>query len=91
MKIYSEKIGPVEYFRGIGFLCFFLPYAMGIPRFWPLCLIASAGALWFVERRVKREEQALRAAKSNDPRIGKIVFLFAALMLANGGLIHFLQ
>ena len=91
MKIYSERIGPVEYFRGIGFLCFFLPYAMGVPRFWPLCLIASAGALWFIGRRVKREELALRAAKSDDPRIAKIVTLFAALMLANGGLIHLLQ
>ena len=91
MKIYSEKIGPVEYLRGIGFLCVFLPYAMGVPRFWPLCLIASFGALWFVGRLVKKEEQALRAAKSNDLRIGKIVFICAALMLANGGLIHLLQ
>ena len=91
MKIYSEKIGPVEYFRGIGFVCIFLPYAMGVQRFWPLCLIVSAGALWFIGQRVKKEEQALRAAKSDDPHIGKLVILFAVLMLANGGLIHLLQ
>ena len=91
MKIYSEKIGPVEYFRGIGFTCFFLPYAMGVPNYWPLCVLVSIGAFWFLGRCVKKEEQALRAAKSGDPRIGKIVLLFAALMIANAGLIHFLQ
>ncbi len=91
MKIYSDKIGPVEYFRGIGFTCFALPYAMGVPRFWPVCVLVSIGALWFVGRVVKKEEEALRAAKSDDPRIAKIVMLSGAMMISNAGLIHLLQ
>ena len=91
MKIYSEKIGPVEYFRGIGFACFVLPYAMGLPRFWPLCVLVSIGALWFVGRVVKKEEEALRAAKGGDPRIAKVVVIFSVLMFANAGLIRILQ
>ena len=91
MKIYSEKIGPVEYFRGIGFACFFLPYAMGVPRFWPVCVLVSVAALWVLGRVVKKEESVLRAAKSGHPRVAKVVLLFAALMIANAGLIRFLQ
>ena len=91
MKIYSEKIGPVEYFRGIGFTCFVLPYAMGVPRFWPVCVLVTIGALWFIGRVVKKEEKALRAAKGRDPRITKVVMLFGALMIANAGLIRLLR
>ena len=88
MKLYSDKIGPVEYFRGIGFTCFALPYGWGIPRFWPVCVALLISALWFINRVVKKEEEALRAAKSNDPRIAKVVFIFGILMFANVGLIH---
>jgi hypothetical protein len=91
MKIYSEKIGPVEYFRGIGFACFFLPYSMGVPNYWPLCVLVSIGAYWFLGRRVKKDEDILRTAKSGDSRIVKIVLLFAVLVIANAGFIRLLQ
>ena len=91
MKIYGDKIGPVEYFRGIGLTGFLMPYAMGVPRFWPVCVLITIGALWFIGRAVKKEEVALHAAKSGDPRITKMVMLFAVLMISNAGLIHLLR
>lgn len=91
MKIYSEKIGPVQYFRGIGFVCFALPYAWAVPKYWPVCVLFTAGALWIVGRVVKKEEVALRSAKSGDPRIAQVVLIFGVLMFANAGLIRWLQ
>lgn len=90
MKLYSDKIGPVEYFRGIGVVCFLLPYAM-MPRGWPVCVVFSVAAYWGVMRLVRKEEAALRGARHNDSRIARVVTAFAAAMLANIGLIHLLR
>ena len=86
MKIYSEKIGPVEYFRFIGFVCFAIPYGWSIPKYWPVCALFTVGAWWSLGRIVKKEDQALRAAKSDDPKIAKVVVLFGVLVMANAGL-----
>jgi hypothetical protein len=91
MKIYSEKIGPVQYFSFIGSLCFFLPYAGGIPKYWPACLLFSAGAFYWMRKSVKKEEVALRAVAQNDPRIAKVVIIFVVLMMTNAWLINRLQ
>jgi hypothetical protein len=90
MKIYSEKIGPVEYFGGIAFLCFAIPYAWRVPRLWPLCIVFSVCALWSLRRVVKKNEDVLREAKPDDNRVGKIVFLCGALIVGNALLIRFL-
>ena len=91
MKIYSEKIGPVQYFSFIGSLCFFLPYAGGIPKYWPACLLFSAGGFYWMRRLAKKEEVVLRAEAQNDPRIAKFVITFAVLMMSNAWLINRLQ
>lgn len=91
MKIYSEKIGPVEYFRGIAFVCLALPYAGGVPSVWPVCVSLSIAALWFLVHVVKKEEGALRSAKRGDPAITKIVMIFIALTFANAVIVRFYQ
>lgn len=88
MKIYSEQFGPVQYFRSIGFACFVLPYAWGIPRFWYICIAFTIASFWFLGRLVRKEEKVLRAAKPDDPRIGRVVLIFGGLMFANAGLIR---
>lgn len=90
MKVYSDKIGPLEYFRGIGFVTFALPYAWSLPRFWPVCVAFTIWSLWFLGRVVKKEEQALRAAKHDDPRIRKVVLIAGGLMFANALLLRYL-
>jgi ABC-type ATPase with predicted acetyltransferase domain len=81
----------VEYFRGTRFVRFAIPYAWLIPSYWPVCVAFSVEALWFVGRVVEKEKEALRAAKSDDPRIARVVLIFAALMFANVGLIRLLR
>jgi hypothetical protein len=90
MKVYSGKIGPVEYFRFMGFLTFAIPYAWSLPRFWPVCIVASLIGLWFLDKVVKKEEQALREAKHDDPRIRKVVLIAGGLMFANALLLRYL-
>lgn len=68
---------------------------MGVPRYSAALLAAMSDpfaiALWLIERHAKKEEQALRVAKSDDPRMVKIVFLSAVLMISNACLIRFLH
>ena len=90
MKIYSERIGPVEYFTSIGFVCFLLPYGWGIPKYWPVCIAGTFAALYWLRRSVKKEEGTLRAAKSSDPRIASIVTKFGVLVITNAIAIRYL-
>lgn len=90
MKLYTKKIGPVEYFDAMALVCFFFPYGWGAPKLWQACLIFTLGAVYCLHKLVKKEEEALRAARRSDPRIGKVVLAFGALMIANAVLIRVL-
>ena len=88
MKVYSDKFGPVQYFRCMGFLTFAIPYAWSFPKYWPVCIAATVTALWFLDRLVKKEEPMLREAKFGDPRTGKVVVVTGVLMFANAALVR---
>ena len=92
MRIWSERIGPTEYFSGIATVCCLLPYAWQFPKHWPVSIAVTALGLLSFRHFVRRNDGELRREWLSFPsKIQLLCFvLFGALLFGNVVLVHLL-
>jgi hypothetical protein len=83
MEIWSSKIGPVKYFRGVGVVCLLLPWAWRIPRYWPAAAVLTFGAIWVMNRWLRKNEATLRESSAMT-ELQKVRFFGYAVILVFG-------
>ncbi|WP_309397263.1 hypothetical protein [Cerasicoccus maritimus] len=84
MNVFSDRTGPLQYFRFFGIVVVILPYG-NFPDYWIISILLSSIALLAFLKFVKRIEVQIRNENQTKPN-GEQVALglaFAALMLGN--------
>lgn len=90
MKVYSERFGPLKYFKFIATVVVLLPYVGKFPDHWLLCGFISGSALYSFLYYVKSIESKL--VKMKESKLTKetatLGASFTALMFGNALLVQ---
>ncbi len=83
MEIWSSKIGPVQYYGGIGTVCLLLPWAWRMPTNWPIAAFLTGALIWGMNQWLKKNEATLRHSRTMS-ELQKARFLAYAVFVVVG-------